>query len=420
MGPNNTPPASPGIPVTEDDTDDMYDDDVAEVIDAGEGEIQGDLDDEIDDEEDLVELPGGVDQLEALLEEHENRIEDMSRLTFSEHSGSVFCCCIGDEGLVASGGEDDKCLVWRLSDGGLEQEIKGWGDSVTALAWSTDKHYLAVGDMGGNVKVFRYPGFQQVWSFDVEDILWLCWHPVANVLFCGTADSQTWMWKIPSGDSKLLTGAGARAECGTLLSDGKRAVVGYGDGTLRQFDLKSGETQMNMVSSCHIDSVNCVAAHPGREVVVSGGMDGMGIMWNTTNGKQLGLLMCGDKQEENSPHSVECLQIPKDKSSNVVVTGTLGGIVAVWDLSSQIARSTVKVGEGVTVLKVGEDSVQQGMIFAGTLEGAVRVIDARTGASVAEYTGHRGNILDLQLGPNTLITAGDDGTVKVFDYRISS
>merc|ERR1719483_801806 len=147
-------------------------------------------------------------------------------------------------------------------------------------------------------------------------------------MFCSVVQQTVrLMWKIPSGDSKLLTGAGARAECGTLLSDGKRAVVGYGDGTLRQFDLKSGETQMNMVSSCHIDSVNCVAAHPGREVVVSGGMDGMGIMWNTTNGKQLGLLMCGDKQEENSPHSVECLQIPKDKSSNVVVTSSLAPCV---------------------------------------------------------------------------------------------
>jgi hypothetical protein len=49
------------------------------------------------------------------------------------------------------------------------------------------------------VKVLRYPGYAEVWSFEVGDILWLRWHPLANVLFCGTADSEMWMWKIPGG-----------------------------------------------------------------------------------------------------------------------------------------------------------------------------------------------------------------------------
>jgi len=49
------------------------------------------------------------------------------------------------------------------------------------------------------LQVFKYPGYTEEWAFDVGDILWLRWHPVANVLFCGTTDSEMWMWKIPSG-----------------------------------------------------------------------------------------------------------------------------------------------------------------------------------------------------------------------------
>ena len=45
----------------------------------------------------------------------------------------------------------------------------------------------------------------QVWSFEVGDVLWMRWHPAAAVLFCGTADSQMWMWKLPGGDSKVFT-----------------------------------------------------------------------------------------------------------------------------------------------------------------------------------------------------------------------
>ena len=43
---------------------------------------------------------------------------------------------------------------------------------------------------------------------------------MANVLFCG-ADSDMWMWKIPSGDSKVFQGQGENNECATILPDGK-------------------------------------------------------------------------------------------------------------------------------------------------------------------------------------------------------
>ena len=59
------------------------------------------------DDEELVELPGGIDQLESLLEEEEDKTDE-SKLQFREHTGSVFCCSLGRDGLVATGGEDDK------------------------------------------------------------------------------------------------------------------------------------------------------------------------------------------------------------------------------------------------------------------------------------------------------------------------
>ena len=74
--------------------------------------IQGDMDDV--DEDEMVELPGGIDQLETLMEEYENtkEVEDTSKLVFSKHSGSVFCCSLhSSEGLVATGGEDDKVII---------------------------------------------------------------------------------------------------------------------------------------------------------------------------------------------------------------------------------------------------------------------------------------------------------------------
>merc|ERR1712004_295303 len=129
---------------------------------------------EEDEEEELVELPGGVDQLEALLEEEEQRVADNSKLVFDKHNGSVFCCDLGGNAdLVVTGGEDDRALIWRLED-----------------AWSKDGGLLALADMAGSLRVLRCPGYEQVWTFEVGDLVWMKWHPVANVLFAGTEDSQ--------------------------------------------------------------------------------------------------------------------------------------------------------------------------------------------------------------------------------------
>ena len=66
------------------------------------------------------------------------------------------------------------------------------------------------------LQVFKYPGYTEEWAFDVGDILWLRWHPVANVLFCGTTDSEMWMWKIPSGDKLDLCYVSPK--CGKYLT----------------------------------------------------------------------------------------------------------------------------------------------------------------------------------------------------------
>jgi hypothetical protein len=47
------------------------------------------------------------------------------------------------------------------------------------------------------------------------------WHHGANVLFAGTVESELWMWKIPSGDSKIYTAHGEKVEGAKLLPDGQ-------------------------------------------------------------------------------------------------------------------------------------------------------------------------------------------------------
>eukprot|EP00088_Acartia_fossae_P049652 TRINITY_DN5484_c0_g1_i7.p1 TRINITY_DN5484_c0_g1~~TRINITY_DN5484_c0_g1_i7.p1 ORF type:complete len:423 (-),score=84.07 TRINITY_DN5484_c0_g1_i7:84-1352(-) len=422
MPPCNTPPPSPGISNADDGDDELYEDEVLEEVPVDENGAPPLEDEEnISDEDDLVELPGGIDQLESIMETMQ-QAKDNSIAVFKDHGKAVFSCAFHPEleNVVVSGGEDDAAYIWDPTNTDSKQKLDDWRDSVNCVTWSNDGQHLAACDMAGNIKVFKYPGLTVEWSFEVGDINWLKWHPVANVLFAGTADSEMWMWKIPSGDSKLFQGQGEKTECGEILADGKRAVCGYSDGSLRQFDLKSGNTVNTFPKGlAHIDVVNCVSGHMNNTLFLSGSMDGTAKLWNSTSGKVVGTLLCGAREEENSSSSVECAIFPRDKSTTYCVTGTLDGIVTVWDTPTQISRHACKVGDGVSKVDVHKDG---NLVFASTLDGAVKCLDLRTGNAVMELSGHSATILDFSLSSSGshLVTSSDDGTCRIYNVRENS
>ncbi|NXU07142.1 AAMP protein, partial [Buphagus erythrorhynchus] len=214
--------------------------------------------------------------------------QDDSEITFSLHSASVFCVSLDPKTntLAVTGGEDDKAFVWRVSDGELLFECSGHKDSVTCAGFSHDSVFVATGDMSGLIKVWRVDAKEEVWSFEVGDLEWIEWHPQAHVLLAGTADGNTWMWKIPSGDCKTFQGPACPATCGRILPDGKRAVVGYEDGTMRIWDLKQG-TSLHVLKGQdgHQDPLTCVASNQDGSLIMTGSVDCHAKLVNSATGK---------------------------------------------------------------------------------------------------------------------------------------
>ena len=51
---------------------------------------------------------------------------------------------------------------------------------------------------------------------------------------------------ITGGQSKIFQGHGDRVESAVILPDGKKSAVGYSDGSLRIFDLRTGDVLHNL------------------------------------------------------------------------------------------------------------------------------------------------------------------------------
>ena len=234
------------------------------------------------------------------------------------------------------------------------------------------------------------------------------------------------MWKIPSGDSKVYLGNGEKAEGAKLMPDGKRVIVGYGDGSMRLFDLKSGDVLHNLTDGTTSHSPAAVTALDTRSdnnLIASGGADGIAKIFNVQSGKNIGMFVHGksgqssSSEESEGKSTVEALLFsPTDK--NLLVSGTLDGHVSVWDVSSQIMKHSTSVGDGVVKMSWRNNGAND-QIFAATLHGIVAIVDVKTGKVIGECSGHKDAVLDFSqtADGNHILSCSDDGHCRIFDVN---
>ncbi|XP_034533443.1 angio-associated migratory cell protein [Notolabrus celidotus] len=395
------------------------DEEILEVIDLNESEPgPDDLADDLEDVdfEDAGNDDGGwetEDEMEAEVE------HDDSELTFSKHTGSVFCVSLdpATNSMAVTGGEDDKAFVWRVSDGEVLLECTGHKDSVTCAVFSHDSSMMASGDMSGMIKVWNIQSKEEIWSFEVGDLEWLEWHPCAPVLLAGTDDGNMWMWKIPSGECKTFQSSACQATSGKVLPDGKRAVVGYEDGTVRVWDLKQGNAvHVIKGQDGHQGALTCLACNKDGSLVLTGSVDGCAKLINTATGKVVGSFSADGGKAKGSKDEAETNSVESVGFCNILpllAVAFLDGTLAIYDLSSQVLRNRCQHEAGIVHLQWEESS---SVVSTCCLDGALRLWDARTGNIVSEYRGHTAEILDFAINreASIVVTASGDNLSKVF------
>jgi len=403
---------------------------VDEIIDENEDELDEEGAIEVIDLDEELDFGEDDDALETVVEEEGSMIvqdvKDNSIFVFKEHTKSVFCIDVqprAEKPLVASGGEDDICYIWDLETGEVKQKLNNFKDSVTQVKFNHDGSYLAVADMSGMIMVMKVlPNLVQepVWSFETGDISWLNWHPGANVLFAGTDDSSFWMWKIPSGQSKIFQGHGDRVESAVILPDGKKSAVGYSDGSLRIFDLRSGEVLHNLSLFNNKAAICTIDARSDNQLIAAGSAEGEVAIVNNQNGKIVANFSSKKRQnnstnedEEMESNSIESL-IFSTPETNQLISADVNGNLMVWDLASHVAKVSTVLGTGLVKLVWWKNYV-----LVATFDGLIRIVDHRTGNTIADCSGHLENVLDVSLSKDSkyLVSSSDDKTCRVYNME---
>jgi WD40 repeat protein len=116
----------------------------------------------------------------------------------------------------------------------------------------------------------------------IEDMNFLEWHPTAPLFLTGGKDFMIWMVSATSGKvMNSFTGHEAEVTMAmfTLADNGKQIVSCSADKTVRLWNPAKGEGVMTTRNGghkmpYHEEEILCIALHPTRPLIMSGGADG--------------------------------------------------------------------------------------------------------------------------------------------------
>lgn len=272
--------------------------------------------------------------------------------------------------------------------------------------------------MAGELRVFKVDkNYKKIWEFSMGDMCWMKWHKKSNVLLAGSEVGEIYIWRIPSGDCKVLQGNGEKCEVVTFTSDEKRLAAGYGDGSFKLWDIKSQQFLLNIPSEPSSSSENEEEQLETSITTISSDNENQLILTGSVDGKAKIIGANGLIGELSDPEKVSIERVLIDCPGlefKVAVTGSLSGKITIWDVSHQSIRNVCKDEDptGITALIWGKNQ----SLIAGTLGGAIKVWNVRNGEMKFILLGHSNNIHDLTYHEkrNLILTVSEDKTAKIF------
>ncbi|GAA5901607.1 hypothetical protein JCM6882_006021 [Rhodosporidiobolus microsporus] len=201
----------------------------------------------------------------------------------------------------------------------------------------------------------------------------------------------------PTGDSSQQAGV-----CGTARGWGQKGAIvvsGGCDRDVRVWEVETGHCLH--VLRGHTSTIRCMRVLDGRPIAVSGSRDKTVRVWDIERGVCLHVL--------NGHHlSVRCLEV----SGNKIVSGSYDATCRLWNADTGECLHVFR-GHIHQIYAVAFDGVR---VVTGSLDSTVRIWSAETGEFLALLQGHTSLVGSVMLDPtaNVLVTGGSDGRVIVF------
>jgi WD40 repeat protein/Tfp pilus assembly protein PilF len=222
-----------------------------------------------------------------------------------------------------------------------------------------------------------------------------------EILSRGQSDKRT--LRLTRAELKYKSGHAGPASCLVFGIDGKQLVTGGNDGTIRLWDVETGN-ELQAIQA-HQHGVRSLAISPdGRLLCSTGYSDPVIRVWDSDSGRKIAEL----------PSQAKPVNHVSFGRNGRLVSGGEDGAVVLWDVGGAREISRLDAGMAVYVAALSPD----GRWLAAGGFGAVTLWDlSETGKQPRTLRGHHSfvNALAFSLSGKRLASAGSEGAVKIWD-----
>jgi WD40 repeat protein len=382
-------------------------------------------------------------------------------LTYRNHSLPVKAVSWSDDGrYIASVSDDCSVQVWNATTGDNIFVYLHHAEKVTDVAWSPDGQRIASSSRdsnGGIVQVWHAPTCENFWVYHdpTAKVTATAWSPPGEQRIASASDDGVVRVRSPFHQGTIVRHCKLPTTVTALAWSDDRATIAMGgaDGSVHIWNTTAPARQQIPWFQRHTRKVIAMVWSPDKKRIASASEDGSVQVWDALSGKILSTYFC-------HPDKITALAWPHEKMQCVSISGNSavriwGSTKKGWEVRYQlhdpgvayaicspdgkyiacISKHTIKVYEtsqGANKAPISTYSEHtsavlaiawspDGRCIASASAGSVHVWNFSTGQKIASHQLHFGrvNTVGWSTDSQYIISAGDDGTVKVWVWQIN-
>jgi len=374
------------------------------------------------------------------------------------HDDIVFVAEFSPDGrYLASGGYDNKIVVWELESGRELFTLHGHTRQVRSLAFSGNGNLLASASVDKTARLWNLITGEQIHTFTSNDtVLSVVFTPDDKQLITTGADKQISFWDLKTlTRSKILKGHRKAINALVINKTGTQLISCSDDTTIRIWNLNNYKLQKTLRG--HKFGISNLDLHKDGELLVSaGGWDKTVKLWDIKSQNLLHTFNYGASidavafspdgkyiaagggkkviriwQIDNKQHIKDLNQKYRIENlsfspvNDILAVAGYNKMIKLWSLQQSTVLKTLR-GHGYEVMAAAFSP--DGSLLAtaggsaprgGTGDYSIKLWDLKTGRNPGRLAGHKDTVNRLLFNPDSklLASAGHDTWIKLWDAK---
>ena len=244
-------------------------------------------------------------------------------------------------------------------------------------------------------------------SFDdhQDGVQCLALSPDGKTAVSGGVDGSIKLWELDSGRELQAFAAGSEMILSVAFSsDGKFILSGDREGTINWWNVAGGQASRHFVSQP--GGVLSVAFSADGKFVLAGNKDGAVAVWEASNGRKL---------QRFAGHGVGVLSVAFSPDAKFAMSADNDGVIKLWEMATgRELRSFMSREGGVRNVAFSPDGK---LGLSGDSGGAVKLWDTASGQELHSFASHEAGVLSVAFSPDGrfALSGDEDGTIKHWD-----